>query len=191
MHRNSVIAFQTEILPLLEPGFQVLEVGAPRGNRGFQRQIRDKGCYYWYSDLSNAGKGNKITWTDEYRMECENDRFDAVVTAQTLEHVKWIWVWIKELARVTKPGGIVTSISPITWAEHRYPVDCWRVMPDGGAALLEWAGLEIIMSKRCRYEEGQLDGKYQMAKVPPVEDLALIGRKVVSARRYDFGDQVF
>jgi 2-polyprenyl-3-methyl-5-hydroxy-6-metoxy-1,4-benzoquinol methylase len=123
MHENSRLAFEAEVLPLIQPGWCVMDVGAPRGNRGHREQLVARGCDYWYSDLSNKGHQKKITWLDEYRMDCDDNRFDAVVTGQTLEHVKWIWVWMKELARVTKPGGIVASISPITWAEHRYPVD--------------------------------------------------------------------
>jgi len=177
MHENSRLAFEAEILPLIQPGWTVMDVGAARGWNGYAAQLSAKGCDYWYSDLSNRGRQKKITWIDAYRMDCGDNRFDAVVTGQTLEHVRWIWVWMKELARVTRPGGIVASVSPITWAEHRYPVDCWRVMPDGGVALLEWAGLELVTSKRVRHEGGQIGGKHQMSGTLPVEDLVLIGRK--------------
>jgi SAM-dependent methyltransferase len=177
---------------LIQPRSIVMDVGAPRGNRGHREQLTAHGCEYWYSDLSNKGHRNKITWIDEYRMDCADNRFDVVVTSQTLEHVRWIWVWMKELTRVIKPGGIMASVSPITWAEHRYPFDCWRVMPDGGAALLEWAGLELIKSIKVCHANGQHDARYQMSGYPPVEDLVLIGRKPHPvAGSYDFGDQMF
>ena len=177
MHENAKLAFKNEVLPLIRPGSSVMDVGAPRGNRGHKTELMEIGCDYWYSDLSNKGRRNKITWINEYEMDCGDCRFDAVVTSQTLEHVRFIWVWMKELARVTKPGGIVASISPITWAEHRYPFDCWRVMPDGGAALMEWAGLDLIKSIKVLYPDGQHDARYQMSGHPPVEDLVLIGRR--------------
>ncbi|MCX6330984.1 MAG: hypothetical protein NTZ85_15895, partial [Bacteroidia bacterium] len=54
-----------------------------------------------------------------------------------LEHVEAPWKWIKEVERVTKNGGIVCIITPFSVDEHRYPVDCWRILPDGYRFLLE------------------------------------------------------
>ena len=52
-----------------------------------------------------------------------------------------------ELARVTKPGGLVIVIGPVSWTYHEAPVDCWRIYPEGMRALYEEAKLSIMLSK--------------------------------------------
>jgi hypothetical protein len=65
-----------------------------------------------------------------------------------MEHVRKPWVWIKELARICKPGGHVITINPVSWPYHEYPIDCWRAYPEGMIGLYEDAGLKVITS-RC------------------------------------------
>ncbi|MFA7044577.1 MAG: hypothetical protein WC186_09550, partial [Bacteroidales bacterium] len=36
-----------------------------------------------------------------------------------------------------KKGGLVCIITPFSVPEHRYPIDCWRILPDGYRYLLE------------------------------------------------------
>lgn len=69
------------------------------------------------------------------------DSFDVVVSTQTLEHVAKPWRWITELARVLRPGGVLYLCAPNHLEFHEYPVDCWRVWPDGMRGLIEDAGL--------------------------------------------------
>ena len=64
-----------------------------------------------------------------------------------MEHVKKLWVWIKEVARVSKKGGRVIMIAPTSWAYHPFPVDCWRIYSEGMRALYEEAGLAVELCK--------------------------------------------
>jgi len=44
-----------------------------------------------------------------------------------------------------KPGGVCCIITPWKQREHKYPIDCWRIMPDGMRFLLsEVAGMEVV-----------------------------------------------
>lgn len=75
--------------------------------------------------------------------------FDVVISGQCLEHVRKPWEWIKQVARLTKPGGFVWIIAPNTFhfhADAHYP-DCWRVWPDGLRALFDEAGLETVYAR--------------------------------------------
>ena len=65
-----------------------------------------------------------------------------------IEHVRQIWVWIGELARVCKVGGVVVTINPVSWPYHEAPgvPDCWRAFPEGMKALYEHASLEVKFS---------------------------------------------
>ena len=57
-----------------------------------------------------------------------------------------IWLWIKELTRVCKVGGLVITINPVSWPYHEHPIDCWRAFPEGMRALYEDASLEVLLS---------------------------------------------
>ena len=78
-----------------------------------------------------------------YSFPIENDTYDIVLSGQVIEHVARIWQWMRELARVTKPNGLVITINPISWPYHEAPIDCWRIYPEGMKALCEDAGLSI------------------------------------------------
>jgi hypothetical protein len=53
---------------------------------------------------------------------------------------------------VTKPGGLVITVSPVSWHYHEAPVDCWRAYPEGMRAVYEDAGLETILATWDSYE---------------------------------------
>jgi hypothetical protein len=55
----------------------------------------------------------------------------VVVSGQCLEHVAAPWRWIKNVASLVKPSGLVWVTAPNTWGFHEYPIDAWRVWPDG------------------------------------------------------------
>ena len=82
-----------------------------------------------------------------YSFPVPNDTFDIVIATNVLEHVRKVWVWIKELSRACKPGGHVITINPVSWPYHEIPIDCWRAYPEGMKALYEDGGLEVILSK--------------------------------------------
>lgn len=72
---------------------------------------------------------------------------DLVISGQCLEHTKWPWKWAENVASLLNPGGTLILIAPSMWPQHRYPVDCWRVLPDGMRALAKWIGLLCIESE--------------------------------------------
>lgn len=71
-------------------------------------------------------------------------RFDVVVSTQVVEHVPHPWRWIRSVAGLAKPGGMIYISTPNTIEYHPYPVDCWRIWPDGMRALFEEAGIEVV-----------------------------------------------
>jgi SAM-dependent methyltransferase len=66
-----------------------------------------------------------------------HEKFDVIVSGNCLEHVKAPWLWIKEIEKVINKGGLICLITPFSIGEHRYPVDCWIILPDGYKYLLE------------------------------------------------------
>jgi SAM-dependent methyltransferase len=77
------------------------------------------------------------------------EHFDVVISGQTIEHVPDIYKWIRELERILKVGGLMCVIGPAYFRRHRrgYPVDCWRVYPDGLRFLFE----EIAKMKALKF----------------------------------------
>lgn len=76
--------------------------------------------------------------------EVDSNSYDLVLSGQVLEHVPLFWEVWREMSRVTRPGGFLLIIVPSKGAIHRYPVDCYRFMPDGLRSLADWLGLEVI-----------------------------------------------
>ena len=151
MHRNSRLLFEKRAQSLFQPGMRVLEIG-PDGAPGTYERCAGGPDITWDTvDLAKFNQGAPLTYLaeDEYHFPVPDDQYDIVVSGQVIEHVKKVWVWVHELARVTKPGGRVITIAPLNWPYHEAPVDCWRIYPDGFRALYEDAGLEV---ETCLFE---------------------------------------
>lgn len=92
-------------------------------------------------------KGDNVDIVVEkpYSWPLESGSYDIVISGQCLEHTTAPWIWIKEVERLVKPGGLVAIIAPWMWGQHRYPIDCWRILPDGMTYLLgTWCDFEIL-----------------------------------------------
>jgi SAM-dependent methyltransferase len=96
-----------------------------------------------YRGLDRVGGPNvdHVLSGDEAWPEVPDASFDVVASSQRLEHVRKPWSWMSELARICVPDGLVYVCSPNTWDYHPYPIDCWRIWPDGLKGLFEEAGL--------------------------------------------------
>lgn len=125
---------------------KVLDVGS--------MNIKHKGTYrilfgdkqdYIGIDLK-PGDNVDIVLKDSYMYPFEDDTFDLVLCGQVLEHCENPFKLIEECARVLKPGGFFLGVAPFVWPEHKFPVDCWRILPDGWIALFKYAKLKHVKS---------------------------------------------
>lgn len=71
-------------------------------------------------------------------------QYGLIVSSQVFEHVEYPWLTMGEIEKALAPGGIAILIAPTTPYIHRYPVDCYRYLPDGWKALAKWAKLEVL-----------------------------------------------
>ena len=78
----------------------------------------------------------------------EDRKFDALLCNQVLEHVFTPDNFLKELARVIKPGGRLILTVPFIWDEHEQPYDFARYTTFGLRALLERNGFRVLVQKR-------------------------------------------
>jgi SAM-dependent methyltransferase len=147
MHRNSQLLFRTHALPLFNPDRRVLEIGPDRDPSTY-RQIAGERATTWHTLDFAARTDVPLTYRteEEYSFPVASDSYEIVLSGQVIEHVRKVWVWMREVARVCRPGGYVITINPVSWHYHEAPIDCWRIYPEGMKALCEDAGLEVVTS---------------------------------------------
>jgi|SRR4051794_8432013 SAM-dependent methyltransferase len=145
MHANSRLLFEKYARPHFIKPARVLEIG-PDGFPSAYRRAVDDSSMSW--DTIDVFKDERLTYvaSSEYTFPIPDEAYDIVLSGQVIEHVRKIWVWMREVARVCRPGGLVVTINPVSWPYHEAPVDCWRAYPEGMKALYDEAGLEVILS---------------------------------------------
>jgi SAM-dependent methyltransferase len=159
VHPNSERLFERYAAHLIEPGSRVLEMAPDDVPSSWRRhvavdveweiadlvgEISDDGTRHW-----GGGGRTDVTrpMTDEYVVPADDGTFDVILSGSVIEHVRRPWRWMAELARVTKPGGRIVTVGPVSWPYHEAPIDCWRIYPEGMRALSEDAGLIVERSE--------------------------------------------
>jgi len=125
---------------------QVIDIGARSvdGGSGYCGLFAREKWSYRGLDVE-AGQNVDVVVSDPYSWTAlDSESMDVAVSGQVLEHVEFPWLTVSEVARVLKPGGVFCLIVPSAGPEHRYPLDCWRIYPDGIRALAKHAGLEVV-----------------------------------------------
>ncbi len=146
VHVNCLLLFEKYAAPLFDDA-DVLELGPWATPSPFAASTSAKS---WASadiaETATDGSAVDYVMRDENVVPVDSDRFDVVMSANVIEHVRQPWVWLAEMACLTRPGGHVVTIAPVSWPYHVQPIDCWRIYPEGMLALCDNAGLEVITS---------------------------------------------
>lgn len=144
MNQLSMDQMKENIDKYLSTPCKVLDVGSMNVNTvGCHRDLLTDAYDYTGIDLE-PGDNVDIVLEDPYIYPFSDNTFDAVLTSNVLEHCKNPFKLMEECARVLKPGGVFLGCVPSVFPIHRYPVDCWRILPDGWEALFEHAGLNLV-----------------------------------------------
>jgi len=146
VHSNSKLLFEKYAKAYFRPCVKVLEIGPDGAPSTYQKIVNEPSIIWHTLDIRNDAS---LTYraSSEYQFPIDSGSYDIVLSGQVLEHVRRIWVWVHELARVCKPGGLVVTINPVSWPYHEAPVDCWRVFPEGMRTLYEDASLRVVFSR--------------------------------------------
>lgn len=147
----------------------VLDVGSMDVNGSYKPLFVERNCSYTGVDIEEGQNVDMVVDVGHFQMSV--GEYDVVVSGQCLEHTKYPWDVVGEMAFVTKPGGLVCIIVPGSGPEHRFPIDCYRFFPDGMRALAEYAGLEVLECYSCWDEPGEDDEGNQW------KDTVLIAKK--------------
>lgn len=141
MHANSMTLMAKFVKDYLdaEPGQTVLDVGSYNVN-GTYRELLD-GHHYTGGDIED-GPNVDAVFPGLYDFGIR--LYDVVISGQCLEHVEDTKEWIRAVDSVLKPDGLVCIIAPNSIHEHKFPIDCWRIYPDGMKWLFGVAGWEVL-----------------------------------------------
>lgn len=146
MHDNSLTLmgqfFERYWAPL-SPG-KMLDVGAMNVN-GAYRDYVPAGWHYVGLDQEPGPNVDVVAGVLPWPFPAAS--FGVVISGQCLEHTRNPFEVCREIGRVAKPGALVCLIAPWMWEIHRYPVDCWRILPDGMEILLGEAECEVIEAR--------------------------------------------
>ena len=145
MHNASMILMKNLLASSGLVGGVVVDAGSFDVN-GTYRTLFGPSWKYFGVD-TREGKNVDIVMVDEYRIPLFSDHADLVISGQTIEHCRNPFRLVGEMARVLKPGGAIIIIAPFKWSVHRFPIDCWRFLPDGMRCLFDEAGLKLDKSE--------------------------------------------
>ena len=113
----------------------ILDIGSFDVNGTFKPLFQNTNWTYTGLDLV-PGPNVDIVSKSEYDFALKK-KYDVIISGNTIEHIKAPWKFIQEVSKNIKHQGLICFITPLSIGEHRYPVDCWRILPDGYKYLLE------------------------------------------------------
>ena len=145
MHKNSLKHMSALVERYLDPQRKLTigDIGSYDYNGSYREIFRRSAWTYVGVDV-DKGPNVDVVLESPYKFPFPDAHFDVVVSGQAFEHIKFFWLTFLEMARTLRPGGMIFLIAPSRGPEHRYPVDCWRFLPDGYRALAEYAALDCI-----------------------------------------------
>jgi SAM-dependent methyltransferase len=150
MHPNSQRLFETYAKPYFRNGMRVLEIAPESHPSTLCRTVNDASITWESINLEPEDKNYVIPKTPgmivthkAYEYPIRDNTYDIVASANVFEHVPMPWKWMRELARVCKPGGYVVTVAPLNWGYHAQPIDCWRAYPDAMKGVYEDASLTV------------------------------------------------
>lgn len=151
MNYNGLYTMKSFVRKYLDPNkkLKILEVGSmdvmAHKNMIFRRYFTNKNWEFVGLDIEQ-GKNVDIVSKDLYNYPFPDNCFNVVISGSTLEHVEDIYKFIGEISRIAK--DLVFVIAPNSCPYHAYPIDCWRIYPDGMRFLLEKiGGLNVLECK--------------------------------------------
>lgn len=130
-------------------GLTVLDVGGADYNGSYRPMFERMGAVYTAADIS-AGGGVDVVMADPDHLPFPDGSFHVVVCGQTFEHSPRFWVLFAEMVRVCRDDGMLLVTAPSAGFEHRFPVDCYRFLPDSLVELAATHGLTVFETSTSR-----------------------------------------
>ena len=134
----------------LNEALVILDLDSQDINGSYRSLFNQSPWRYIGVDLS-AGPNVDVVLRDPYDWrELSAASEDVVISGQTFEHTEFFWETMLQIARVLKTHGLCCILAPSSGPEHRYPLDCWRVYPDGLRAAAAWQQVARFRAYRAQ-----------------------------------------
>lgn len=105
---------------------RVLEVGSYNVNGGLKQIVPQR----IGTDMREGPDVDIVCKAEDLRKHFEAESFDAVISAETLEHVEDWRGAVHGMWDVLKPDGwLVITMASVNKGRHAYPDDYWRMLP--------------------------------------------------------------
>jgi len=143
MHTESYNEMQNVVKHVFEKLPQsavIVDYGSKDVNGNYRDLISPKWSYLGVD--MEAGKNVDHVCDSEFNSGLPGNYADGLICGQVLEHCRNPFTFMKELSRICKPGAFLVITAPAAFPEHKYPVDCWRFLPDGMTILFDQAGVQ-------------------------------------------------
>lgn len=127
MHTNALVAMSEMLERVPKWAKTVLDVGSADVNGTYKPMIEALGYSYIGLDIAE-GKNVDIV-APPYCYPFQDGLFDIVISGSCMEHVERPWLWIPEITRVLKSGGLLAIVTHHNFPFHEHPVDCFRYYP--------------------------------------------------------------
>lgn len=123
------------------PPGRVLDVGSFDVNGTARGEFEKRGWQYTGFDAESGRNVDVVGNVEHLSRAFKGKPFDCISCLETLEHLRDPVHAVSEMRGVLQPGGmLLLSAAGNGFREHRHPVDCWRILPDGMKALLRGMG---------------------------------------------------
>jgi len=147
MHQSSYLEMALNIgryFHRLPPKSTIIDIGSMDINGSYKALIEPPFKYIGV-DLAPGNNVDRVM-TSEFNTGLPDSFAAGAISGQCLEHCRNPFTLVKEIFRICRRGGYVLLTAPWTFQIHRYPVDCWRILPDGMETLIEYAGGIFVKS---------------------------------------------
>lgn len=102
---------------------------------------------YWGVDVQGGGHSDGVKDSDIFydgvSLPVKALSVDSVISTQVIEHISSPAIYLSEIHRVLKPGGMLLLTAPLLFGEHEKPYDFFRYTSYGIKHILIDAGFDI------------------------------------------------
>ena len=129
------ISLIAQSLPMKEPIYEFGSLQVP-GQEGFA-DLRPLFPNKQYIGCDAEGGPGVDRILNLHSIALSSESVGTVLCFDTLEHVEYPHVALREVERILYPGGIAVISSVMNHHIHNYPFDYWRFTPEGFKSLLK------------------------------------------------------
>ena len=150
----------------------ILEIGSRDVNGSLKPLIVDSNPHEYVGiDIQNGPNVDLILPAEELLEHFGTERFDVVVSTETLEHViDWRKVIHSMKDVLKKRGFLYISVPDKTFGFHEYPFDCWRYeVPDMQKIFSDMQITHNLNIGQCIFVKAQKPESYSpvdLSKIP-------------------------